>query len=165
MDDRVTENEELAWFIIDRHLDRMAAIVRDLGEERASYVPELPGANSAYQIVVHCCGVIEWWTHAAVLGQPVHRDRDGEFTASGSIPELLRRVETVRAQLLRDLPTVGLDAPLVGEPSEHYLDTPIGRSARGVLLHVLEELAQHHGHLELTRDLALAISNPSASTG
>jgi hypothetical protein len=34
--------------------------------------------------------------------------------------------------------------------------TPIGASARGVLLHVLEELAQHHGHLEITRDLVTA---------
>jgi hypothetical protein len=165
VDDRVTEHDELAWFLVDRHLDRMAAIVRELGDDRANVVPDLPGANSAYQIVFHCCGMLEWWTRAAALGRPVHRDRDAEFTASGSVPELLRRIETVRAQFLRDLPSIDLDAPLLGDASDHYVDTPIGRSARGVLLHVLEELAQHHGHLELTRDLARAISNPSASTG
>jgi hypothetical protein len=30
---------------------------------------------------------------------------------------------------------------------------------------VLEELAQHHGHLELTRDLAVSLSDSSAANG
>jgi hypothetical protein len=161
----VKEREDLAWFIVERHLDRMATIAVELGDELVNVVPDLPGANSAYQIVFHSCGMLEWWTRSAVLGRPVSRDRDAEFAASGTVPALLRRVETVRAQLLRDLPTIDLDGPLQGDPSEHYLGTPIGSTARGVLLHVLEELAQHHGHLEITRDLAHTLSDSSASTG
>jgi hypothetical protein len=35
-------------------------------------------------------------------------------------------------------------------------DRPDGRTNGGVLLHVLEELFQHLGQLELTRDVLLA---------
>lgn len=149
-------SEGFGWFLVDRHLDHMSAIVAEMNDETVNRVPDLPGANSAYQILFHCCGMVEWWTRFAILGHPVERDRPAEFTSSGSVATLLRRIETVRAQLLRDLATIDLDAPLQGDPSEEYLDTPIGASARGVLLHVLEELAQHHGHLELTRDLVHA---------
>lgn len=158
-------NEDLSWFLVDRHLDRMAAIAAGLGDELVNFTPELPGANSPYQLVVHCCGMIEWWTRSAMLGRVVTRNREAEFTSFGDVSTLLRRVEAVRAQLLRDLATVDLDAPLLGDPSDHYVGTPIGATARGVLLHVLEELAQHHGHLEITRDLAHALSNSSASAG
>jgi len=141
------------WFIVDRHLDRMVAIATDLGDHRVNILPSLPGANSAYQIVFHCCGMLEWWTREAVLGIDAGRDRDAEFEAAGSVAELTARVDGVRQRLRQDLQLIDIDGPLRGDPSDHYKDTPIGSSARGVLLHVLEELAQHHGHLELTRDL------------
>jgi hypothetical protein len=143
----------------------MAAMAAELGDDLVNFTPDLPGANSPYQLVVHCCGMIEWWTRSAMLGRPVTRDREAEFSASGTVSQMLRRVETVRAQLLRDLATVELDAPLQGDPSDHYVGTPIGATAGGVLLHVLEELAQHHGHLEITRDLAHRLSDSSVPTG
>jgi malonyl CoA-acyl carrier protein transacylase len=141
------------YFLVERHLDRMLALATALGDERVNTVPSLPGANSAYQIVVHCCGVIEWWTREAALAQPVGRNRPAEFVASGTVADLAERVEVVKRQLRADLPSLDVAAPLLGNPSEHYAETPIGQSVGGVLLHVLEELAQHHGHLELTRDL------------
>ena len=131
----------------------MLAIATELGDERVNIVPSLPGANSAYQIVFHCCGMLEWWTREAVQDIDVGRDRDKEFEASGSVAELTARVDGVRRQLRDDLRVIDLDGPLKGDPSDHYQGTPIARSARGVLLHVLEELAQHHGHLEITRDV------------
>ena len=145
--------DEWAWFLVDRHLDRMTAIVTDLGDDLCNVTPELPGANSAYQILLHCCGMLEWWTRAAVLGLPVERDRDAEFTATGTVDQLLTRVAQAREGLLRDLGAIDPSGPLRGDPSEHYRGTAIAASAHGVLLHVLEELAQHHGHLEITRDL------------
>jgi len=140
------------WFLVDRHLNRMLSIVEELGDSLANLVPGLPGANSAFQIVFHCCGMLEWWIREAVLGIDVGRDRDAEFAASGTVAELEARVDVVRRQLRADLAAIDLDGPLRGDPSDHYEGTPIGTSARGVLLHVFEELAQHHGHLELTRD-------------
>jgi hypothetical protein len=145
--------DEWWWFLLDRHLDEMLAIAGELGDALVNVTPPLPGANSAFQLVFHCCGMLEWWTREAVLGIDVGRDREAEFTSSGSVAELTARVDVVRRRLRADLAVIDLDGPLRGDPSEHYKGTPIGESARGVLLHVLEELAQHHGHLELTRDL------------
>jgi Protein of unknown function (DUF664) len=145
--------DEWWWFLVDRHLDRMLAIATELGDELVNIRPSLPDANSAYQIVFHCCGMLEWWTREAVLGIGVDRDRDAEFETSGSVAELAARVDGVRRRLREDLNVIDMDGLLRGDPSDHYKHTPIGGSARGVLLHVLEELAQHHGHLELTRDV------------
>ena len=147
------QRDELWWFLVERHLDRMLAIATDMGDDLLNVRPDLPGANTAYQIVFHCCGMLEWWSREAVLGIDVGRDRDAEFVATGSLDELTARVDGVRRQLHIDLEGIELDMPLRGDPSEHYRGTPIGGTARGVLLHVFEELAQHHGHLELTRDL------------
>ena len=145
------------WFLVDRHLDPMLAIVTELGDGLVDARPDLPGGNSAYQIVFHCCGMLEWWTREVVLGVDVGRDRDTEFTAAGSVADLASRVDVVRRRLRADLRVIELDGPLRGSPSAHYLGTPISTTPRGVLLHVLEELAQHHGHLELTRD---AVTTP-----
>lgn len=144
------------FFLLERHFDRMTAIAVDLGDEGVNVTPRLPGANSAYQIVVHCCGMLEWWTRAAILGLDVDRDRDAEFVATGTVAQLTARVGQVRAQFVTDLRQMDPDAPLRGDPSPEYRGTPVGESAGGVLMHVFEELAQHHGHLELTRDLVLS---------
>ena len=124
---------------------------------RSSYASAtfVPGANSAYQLVFHSCGMLEWWTRASILGRRVARDRAGEFAATGTVAELRDRVAQVVSQLAEDLPQIDLDAPLRG-PYADYGGTPIAASARGALLHVLEELAQHHGHLEITRDVVVA---------
>lgn len=134
----------------------MTAAATALGDELINVVPDLPGANSAYQIVVHCCGMLEWWTRSAILGLDVDRDRDAEFVATGTVAQLTARAGQVRAQFIADLERIDVSAPLRGDPSAHYQGTPIGESAAGVLMHVFEELAQHHGHLELTRDLVLS---------
>ena len=141
------------FFLIERHLGPMLDVVAGLGDELANTAPDLPGANTPYQLVFHCCGMLEWWTHEVALGLPVARDRDGEFGAKGTVEQLRERVEHVTRRFRLDLPAVDLDASPLGQPAAHYVGTPIAETTRGVLLHVLEELAQHHGQLELTRDL------------
>jgi hypothetical protein len=146
------------WYLLDRHLDPMTAIADDLGDELLNVVPDLPGANSAYQVLIHCCGMLEWWTRHAVLGERVDRHRDAEFVASGDLASLHRRVDAVRAQVVADLARTDVDAAPIGALSGKDLGTPLAASAHGVLQHVLEELAQHHGHLEITRDLVTSAS-------
>src|SRR3954449_5258590 len=144
-----------SWFLVECHLDPMTAVAEELGEDFVNVVPDLPGANSAYQILVHCCGMLEWWTRAAILGLDVDRDRDGEFTATGTLADLLDRISAARSQLVIDLEVIDLKAPPRGRLSADDAATPLGESAEGVLMHVFEELAQHHGHLEITRDVIL----------
>jgi hypothetical protein len=146
------------FFLIERHLEPMLEIAVGMGDELVNVVPELPGANSAYQLVFHSCGMLEWWTREAILGEAVGRDRAAEFAASGTVDRLRARVAQVTGQLRTDLPRIDEDAPLRG-PYADYGGTPIAASARGALLHVLEELAQHHGHLQITRDVVLAAAD------
>ena len=144
------------FFLLERHLDQMSAAAAELGDDLVNVAPGPPGANSAYQIVFHCCGMLEWWTRAAILGLEVDRDRDAEFVATGTVAQLTARVAAVRTQCVSDLARIEPDAPLRGDPSAEYQGTPIGETAAGALMHVFEELAQHHGHLDVTRDLVLS---------
>lgn len=149
---------QLELFLRERHLDRMMRIARDLGDELVNATPPLAGANSAYQIVVHCCSMLEWWTRSVVLGEAVDRDRDAEFVAQGTVAQLADRVQQAGEQLSRDLRAMDLDAPPRGDAAD-YTGTLIAADARGILFHVFEELAQHHGQLELTRDMVMSSSS------
>lgn len=141
------------YFLVDRHLDPLLAIAEELGDDRVNAVPSLPGANSVYQMVFHCCSLLEWWTREVALGTAVGRDREAEFTARGTVADLTERVSAAKRHLRENLPALQANTALRGHAPERHADTPIGRSVGGVLLHVFEELAQHHGHAELTRDL------------
>jgi hypothetical protein len=145
-------DEDYLWFA-GRALDGMAAILAELGDERANRRPPLPGANTPYAIVTHCLGVLEFWAGSLVAGRAVERDRDAEFTASGPVSALLERVAAAKDQLRADLAVAEPAGPLRAPAPAKYAATPAGRSQGGALQHVYEELAQHHGQLELTRDV------------
>ena len=150
------------WFA-DLALDIMSAIVEELGDELANRRPNLPGANSPYAILTHCLGVMEYWGGATVAGRTVERDRAAEFTATGPVAELVGRVADARLRLRRDL--VGLDAAEQPSHLRHHRDesVPYKKTKGAVLLHVLEELFQHFGQMELTRDILVA--EPSTGDG
>ena len=140
----------------DRALLGMRDLVAALGDDGANRRPDLPGANSPYALLTHCLGVVDYWCGALVAGQPVERDRDAEFRATGPVAPLLARVDAVRARLADDVLAADPDAPLHERPPAEYLG-PDGIGTRGAaLLHVLEELVQHHGQLQVLRDALVA---------
>jgi hypothetical protein len=141
---------------VGRALDGMAAVLTGLGDDLANRRPELPGGNSPYAIVTHCLGVVSFWGGQVVAGRAVPRDRAAEFTATGPVDELVARLHAVRGQFAADVAAAAPAAPCHGEVPPKYRGTPIGESQGMALQHVYEELAQHRGHLELTRDLLLA---------
>lgn len=149
--------DDYLWFI-DDCLDAMVGILDALGDDLACTRPALPGANSPYAILTHCLGMMEWWAGEAVAGRPVPRDRDAEFTATGTVAELVARVAPVRDRFAADVEDVAAAAPtrLGPEQLADYSGTPETATQGGVLMHVFHELAQHRGHLEVTRDLLLA---------
>jgi hypothetical protein len=97
--------------------------------------------------------VVEYWAGHLVAGRQVHRDRPAEFTASGAVDQLVVRIDAAKRQVRDDLAVAEPPAPLRHEPPEDVLVTPPGRTQGGALLHVYEELAQHLGQLEITRDV------------
>jgi hypothetical protein len=101
---------------------------------------------------------MEYWGGATIADRPIERDRAAEFTASGPVAPLLRRTEDARRRLADDL--AGLD-PWAVPPNVHRSPddpAPYKDTKGAVLLHVLEELFQHLGQMELTRDALTATS-------
>ncbi|HKS47291.1 MAG TPA: DUF664 domain-containing protein [Amycolatopsis sp.] len=148
-------SEEEYLYFADRALDGMAGILRDLGDDLANQRPDLPGANPPYVILTHCLGVVNYWVGRLVAGREVVRDRDAEFTAAGPVEDLVARTEAAKLQLREDLARADPRAPLHAEPPPGYVNTKAGLTQAGALQHVYEELAQHHGQLEVTRDILL----------
>ncbi len=150
----VSEAEYL-WFV-DRALDPMVRIVKELGDELANERPRLRDANSAYVILTHCLGVMEYWAGGTVAERAFQRDRLAEFTARGDVAPLVRRTTEARRQLAKDI--AGHDwaaAPANVRPDPED-PAPYDLAKGAVLLHILEELYQHLGQMEITRDLLLA---------
>jgi hypothetical protein len=154
----VAANDYL-WFV-DLALDGMAVIVDELGDDLANRRPPFRDSNSAYAILTHCLGVLEYWGGATVAERPVQRDRAAEFTASGEVAGLLRRTDLARRRLREDI--VGLDP--TERPANVRVDpedpVPYTGTKGAVLLHVLEELFQHLGQMEVTRDALVAAQRP-----
>ncbi|WP_406463090.1 DinB family protein [Streptomyces sp. NBC_01622] len=145
------QNEYL--YFLRRAFDGMLGVLEELGDDLGNTRPPLPGANSVYAIAYHCAAVADYWTGHVVAGREVDRDRAAEFTATGRAADLRKQVDALCEQLAADLaPVTPTSVPRNTPPAEFEgPDRPL--SVAGVQLHVLEELAQHHGQIQITRDL------------
>ncbi|MGM1065125.1 DinB family protein [Saccharothrix sp. Mg75] len=140
-------------YFVDRAFDGMLASLDRLGPDRGNSAPPLPGANSPYAIVHHCAEVVDYWIGHLLAGRPTDRDRDAEFRATGDPDGLRARITALRGRLRDDLSGVDLTAVPATAPRPGYQGPTRPLTGAGVLLHVLEELAQHHGQVEISRDL------------
>jgi hypothetical protein len=145
------------WWYVDTALDGMVGVVTELGDDLANQRPDVPGVNTPYGLFTHCLGVMAYWGGHVVAGRTVERDRAAEFRAGGSVDDLVARAREARRQLAADVAGVDPSAPPrgdVADPSDAAL--PLGRTQGGALVHIYEELAQHLGQMEATRDVLLA---------
>ncbi|HET6836263.1 MAG TPA: DUF664 domain-containing protein [Acidimicrobiales bacterium] len=153
-------------YFVDEALEGMVTAVTELGDELANRRLDLAGANSPYAVLYHCLGVMEYWGGAMVAGRSIERDRDAEFRASGQVGDLVRRARQARRQLDADIADLEPHAPPRGTPEPEDADLPLARTRGGVLLHIYEELAQHRGQMEVTRDVLRATwARSSGSAG
>lgn len=138
---------------LHKHLGEMLHIAEDLGDDLVNVAPDLDESNSAYALITHCIGVTDWWIGKQIAGRDVVRDRDAEFQAAGTIDTLTAAVADIKSRLGKDLEGRDLDDRIT-DPDRYPDHDPARRwTKRAAVLHTLEELAQHHGHLDLTRDL------------
>lgn len=140
-------------FHIERALDGMLAAVTALDDVTANRRAEFPGANTPYALVVHCCGVLEFWAGQVIAGRTIERDREAEFFATGAVAEL---GELVRGQLERfrtDLAAFDGGAAPVGPLRPRDIGLEYTRTQGGCLMHIHEEVAQHRGQLDVTVDV------------
>ena len=136
----------------ERTIDSMTSVVGRLDDEQVNSRPELPGANTPFQVVTHALAACEWWTSHIVCGHPSDRRRDGEFTASGTVADLVGATAIAKDRLRALLPELSTATELHIDPQTRV---PLGApwTVGAALINAHKELAQHLGHLEITVDL------------
>lgn len=148
--------EDYLYFALGA-LRGMSSIVSGLGDDLANRKPDLPGANSPYALLTHCLGVIGYWSGELVAGRAgTQRDRDAEFVANGTVEPLLRRTAEVAQGFGLQVAAARPREPLHGTPPTDFQGPDRELDQGAALFHVYEELAQHHGQMEILRDCILA---------
>lgn len=155
-------NTDEYLYFLDRAFDGMLVVLGELGDERANQAPPFDGANSPWAITYHCTEVADYWIGHLIGGRDSNRDRAAEFTARGTVADLTRTIAALRANLQKDLDGFDPAAPLTNTPPADYEGPSRQLTPNGVLLHVLEELAQHHGQVEVSRDALSTIPMEAA---
>ena len=150
--------------------DQVTAVADRLGDELVVARPVESSAggqatNSVAALVVHSCAVTEWWLGHVALGRPSNRDREAEFRATATVEELRVLVAATLRQAEADLVEMAGrstkgdgDEADAGEAAPGAAAHPVERyrSDASVVLHVIEELYQHLGQMEITADVLLA---------
>ena len=92
-----------------------------------------------------------WWRGAASSGTATPSSGPAaRWTSWSGGPGRPRR------QLDADIADLEPLAPPRGRPEPEDADLPLARTQGGVLVHIYEELAQHRGQMEVTRDVLRA---------
>ncbi|GAB20738.1 hypothetical protein GOEFS_128_00060 [Gordonia effusa NBRC 100432] len=154
----VTDRPDDALFsaydlIIDETFDCIAGVLDRCDDVTVNATPHVPGVNSVFALVAHIDGMIGYWFGSFVAGETIPRDRDAEFRARGTVDqarELLARarsrvptgVAIARTEGVRNPSAAGTTRPDAAESTPEF-----------VLLHVLRELTQHTGHLQICADV------------
>lgn len=135
-----------------RHAFRgMDAVLDRLDDDTVNQRPEGWGTNTVAGLVVHCCELAPSWFEMPGLGRDSVRDRDAEFEAQATVAELRDRIAGAVDR------TSALVAEFVAGPTATDHDwrgfmPGTDRTDGALVLHVLEELFQHLGHMEVTAD-------------
>jgi hypothetical protein len=131
-------------------IERILACLDGLDAEGLNWRPPAPETNSLYVLAYHSMGSAEAAIIGELGGQPVDRDRDPEFTASGdSAAPLHARWEALRPRLREALARL---TPADMERTVHHRRFG-AMSGRAYLILAAQHPAEHVGHAELTRDL------------
>jgi hypothetical protein len=134
--------------------DGMVKIAEELGDERINQRPNnMANTSTPFVLLTHCIGLTRYWVGTVIAGRQIQRDRDAEFRAHGTVAEIQQAVRDVQKEIQEDIKHVRGDQPSA------YLDAvrPAMKTwTQGhFLIQCYKELAQHHGHMELTRDVML----------
>jgi hypothetical protein len=135
-----------------RHAFRQMLDVADgLGDQRVNDRPLGSDTNAVAALVVHCCGVTEFWIGHVALGRPTERDRESEFSRTATVPELHAMVDATLRQVSNDLAAIDAGKTQRDRTGRQFLKCG-DESDGAIVLHVLKELYQHLGHMELAAD-------------
>jgi uncharacterized damage-inducible protein DinB len=134
---------ELAGRYLQEYLEKILYALDHLDDRHLWWRPA-PGTNSVGNLMLHLAGNLSLWILQGLGGQPVDRDRAGEFTADGThtraeLIERLARVVAACQGLLVALPASELQR--VRDIQGYHID---GQSA---LFHAVEHMSYHTGQI------------------
>jgi hypothetical protein len=122
---------------------------------RAGESDRWPQTNAVAALIIHSCAVAEFWIGHVALGRPSDRDREAEFSSTATVVELHALVASTLSQIKEDLAAIDEGRTQADRTGRQFLEGGDGTDG-AIVLHVLEELYQHLGHMELAAD-ALAV--------
>ena len=141
---------------IRKQIAEIHAALKGLSEEQLNQRPDVSGANIGYVIATHVLGNARAWILGIACGQPLRRDRPGEFASSGTYEELGKTACTLSGEI--DAVLAELDPSTLGDrlsPSQELWGEGETQeiTCREALAHVLEHASMHLGQIQLTADL------------
>lgn len=140
--------------------ERFGEVLDGLTEAQLNWKPPAPGTNSIFVIATHMLGNAHGWVLGICCGQPIDRDREAEFRASGpNAAPLIARAHELSGQIERALAELGpasLDD--LREPRQRLWGAGTAEPVTGrqALMHAIDHFSIHTGQIQITRDLALA---------
>lgn len=130
---------------------QMLEVADRLGDGKVNDRPLGPQTSAVAALIVHCCGVSEFWIGHVALGRPSHRDRESESSRTASVAELHAMVDETLTKVSEDLAAIDAGKTQVHRTGRQFLEGG-DESDGAIVLHVLEELYQHLGHVEIAAD-------------
>jgi uncharacterized damage-inducible protein DinB len=131
---------------------QMLGVADRLGDARVNDRPLGPDTNAVAALIVHCCAVTEFWIGHVALGRPTFRNREAEFSTTATVSDLHVMVDATLAQAAEDLAAIDEGWVQPDRTGRQFLEGG-DESDGAIVLHVLEELYQHLGHMELAADV------------
>lgn len=144
---------QAARIILRTARDDMRADIEGLPPEAINWAPRGEDTNSIAVIAHHAWHSTRTWLAIAVGEEPPERDRDSEFEVEYEGAEaLLAMIEDLSEQCLG---LISRERRVDwGELRKHWDGTQdIQLSAAWALLHPIEHLREHVGHIGLTRQI------------
>lgn len=131
--------------------DGMERVLDRLDDVSVNERPGDWGTNSVAGLMVHCCELAPSWFEVPGLGRDGERDRAAEFAATATIGELRDRLADSFDRTQRAVSEFVVGPTSTDHPLRAFM--PAGdQSDAALAMHVLEELFQHLGHMEVTAD-------------
>jgi Protein of unknown function (DUF664) len=129
----------------------IAKVLDRVNDDTVNTRPPGWGTNSIAGLVVHCCELAPSWFELPGLGRESHRDRDAEFAATATVAELRSMIELTKERLVPLVDEFATGPTALDHEFRAFLPGD-DRSDDALFVHVLEELFQHLGHMEVTAD-------------
>ncbi len=141
--------EELLGRFRDLH-QQIEDILQSLPDEALDWKPA-GDMNSVSVIVTHLTGAERFLIGDGIMREPSNRNRDAEFQVKGlSKEDLINRVHEVEDYLKRSFETLKLSDL---EAQRTHPRTGKEISVAFLILHALDHVSMHVGHLQMTAQL------------